>query len=118
MLKDQIKAVIPEKLANEMDLIGALWADGEDDHDPPAALVAMVHKVNDHHEGNIVRFYRFIKINRKFGLKSELAAFSLPNAISATSFAENLLQMTVEELFVTLEAEGGKMAVMAPDLLL
>lgn len=116
MLLELIKPEIPEKLANEMDLKVA-YAGTVADDDPTTALAVMIHKVNGRSEGNVIRLYKFIDENGKFVLKSELAAFSLPDAKSATSFSTRLLHMSSEELFVSLEEEGGKMAEMAPDML-
>ena len=115
MLLEKINAVIPEKLANEMVLKCALF--GPEANDGLDTVIAvMVHKVNSRSQGNVIRLYKFINENNKFVLKSELAAFSLPDAKSATSFAGGLLHMSIEELFVSLEEKGGKMAEMAPHM--
>lgn len=117
-LSERISAAIPEKLANEMVLERTLYGPGPD-NGPTTAIAVMVHKVNERSQGNVIRLYRFIEIGDKyeFVLKSELAAFSLPDAKIATSFAGDFFNMSVEELFVSLEEEGGKMVSMAPLLI-
>ena len=100
-----LKFLIPQTLVS-------LYVDGLD-----TVIAVMVHKVNNRSQRNVIRLYKFINENNKFVLKSELAAFSLPDAKSATSFAGNLLHMSIEELFISLEGKGGKMAEMAPHML-
>ena len=68
----------------------------------------MVHNVNEHSRGNVIRLYRFIEENNKFVVKSELEAFSLSDAKSATSFASRLPNMPADERILLGGISKGK----------